>query len=1138
MINTSSVACLSQTTCPEFWKHSPIPDGEVDAFKSIISTTDQISPCRALLSSPWNTIVGVGLEMTMHKEDRIVIVGAGIFGLSTAHKLAQEGYQNILVLDRHLPPTPDASSSDISRVVRFDYADEDYLSLAYEAYQRWQLPRYKGIFFPAPYILVGSGTPSHDSWISRTTAALSRKGLPWAKLDNAADAKNCYPILSGPLASPGFFGYQNIQAGWADANKAVMQLRDDCLELGISFVSGRAGTVVGFNTDGRSYIQSVRTLANTTVEGDHFVLATGAWSSGLVPMYNSTLSTAQVLGYVRLTDSEMEKYKTLPIYANFSTGWFNFPPHKDTKMLKMAVHGWGYTRTPSESERAVMCDTKSSPPLVPPRQRHNFAPPDGEQRLRQGLRETLPELADRPFERVAMCWYTDTPTGDFVMDFHPDYKNLFVGGGGSGHAFKFLPVLGEYMSLALKKRLPPALATKWRFRTEYEGRKDTFLGDGSRGGPERRELYSHERAKLRKKIKCTAERPTCSFCRRLNQECLYLPREQPRADANSGRVTKAAPQERFRRLEAQVSDIFDILQSLKNSRGDSSHDAEHRGDGVSQPHRSTSNVTACPPEAAASFSFESTRPEPPPQVLDYLVDIYRKKIHLQPLPLLNPEDLRTIIDNSPQYLRWSFLALTVSFSNHDFYKGKSSEAIKLYSRSAADTVMKLAAGGNSRVDILQSLCLLAFKDIKAHKLTRAWMTIGTTSRLASLRQSAPDPGSDEGDQQDAALKCFWSIFILEKTFPACISRLPSISVATLNYPLSAPLPTPHPTTRNESQPPYFSSEETIKDFGINAYWLDKISLWGDVAVYLHEVRAGKVETPWSSQSTYARLIMKMHECEAKLPQQHLLRNVSLSRRSHSEIAEQDGYWRPWAAMEIISHAAPAILNHPFLHIVAMRSNQGVPQSRLFLQQTVDQALFHAGWVFRLIHICEDLEQHDPLIGHLVAATATIPLFFQFAKDQKVAQKAKQDLAKGDEYLSRMSGEWPHIAQKLEILRNMQSIAKRAPETTDGSTIVTFPPLMLWELLDPQLLLVTQDASTSPQLTSQAGGLGDASIGITTHFTHPLVEEKDQGEWPESAENLPMSFNAFSPRFQEFEHMPIDDFFPHVTPDELDWFRAA
>lgn len=40
----------------------------------------------------------------MDKDDQIVIVGAGVFGLSTAHQLAVEGYQKILVLDRHLPP--------------------------------------------------------------------------------------------------------------------------------------------------------------------------------------------------------------------------------------------------------------------------------------------------------------------------------------------------------------------------------------------------------------------------------------------------------------------------------------------------------------------------------------------------------------------------------------------------------------------------------------------------------------------------------------------------------------------------------------------------------------------------------------------------------------------------------------------------------------------------------------------------------------------------------------------------------------------------------------------------------------------------------------------------------------------------
>ena len=63
-------------------------------------------------------------------------------------------------------------------------------------------------------------------------------------------------------------------------------------------------------------------------------------------------------------------------------------------------------------------------------------------------------------------------------------------------AFKFLPVLGEYLSLGIKKKLPPHLANKWRFRKDYEHRSDAFLGDGSRGGPARRELNAHERAKL------------------------------------------------------------------------------------------------------------------------------------------------------------------------------------------------------------------------------------------------------------------------------------------------------------------------------------------------------------------------------------------------------------------------------------------------------------------------------------------------------------------------------------------------------------------------------------------------------------------------------------------------------------------
>ena len=241
-----------------------------------------------------------------------------------------------------------------------------------------------------------------------------------------------FKTLSGTLASPGFYGYTNAQAGWADAYKAISLLRDECLELGVSFISGRAGTAVKFKKSLNGQIQAVRTLAGTLVEGDHFILAAGAWASGLAPFHGSVLSTAQAVGYMHLTDEEMERYKDLPICINFSTGWFNFPPHKESRMLKMAIHGWGYTRSPSAEDKAAIKADVSSPPLKPPRERRNYVPADAERRLKEGLREILPELADRPFERVALCWYTDTPSGDFIIDYHPEYQNLFIAGGGSG----------------------------------------------------------------------------------------------------------------------------------------------------------------------------------------------------------------------------------------------------------------------------------------------------------------------------------------------------------------------------------------------------------------------------------------------------------------------------------------------------------------------------------------------------------------------------------------------------------------------------------------------------------------------------------------------------------------------------------
>lgn len=43
----------------------------------------------------------------MDHYSKIVIIGAGVFGLTTAKQLTLEGHQNITVIDRHMPPVRD-----------------------------------------------------------------------------------------------------------------------------------------------------------------------------------------------------------------------------------------------------------------------------------------------------------------------------------------------------------------------------------------------------------------------------------------------------------------------------------------------------------------------------------------------------------------------------------------------------------------------------------------------------------------------------------------------------------------------------------------------------------------------------------------------------------------------------------------------------------------------------------------------------------------------------------------------------------------------------------------------------------------------------------------------------------------------
>lgn len=72
------------------------------------------------------------------------------------------------------------------------------------------------------------------------------------------------------------------------------------------------------------------------------------------------------------------------------------------------------------------------------------------------------------------------PTGDFIVDYHPDYAGLFLATGGSGHAYKFFPVLGDKVVDAIEGKLEPELRNLWKWPVKVD--QSAFEGDGSRSG--------------------------------------------------------------------------------------------------------------------------------------------------------------------------------------------------------------------------------------------------------------------------------------------------------------------------------------------------------------------------------------------------------------------------------------------------------------------------------------------------------------------------------------------------------------------------------------------------------------------------------------------------------------------------------
>ncbi|KIV78241.1 hypothetical protein PV11_09977 [Exophiala sideris] len=418
-------------------------------------------------------------------DETILIVGAGAFGLSTALALRERGFRNITVIDRYDPPVRDGSSNDISRIIRSDYNDPFYARLAKEAIESWKTSNIYGPHFHQTGFLLTSQV-ANDPFFEKTKEVLKSQSQKYREFSSTAEIKRTFPGLKH--IQDGLNGYFNPSSGWADAAGAIKAVATRLSDLGVSIITGPRGTMQSLIIDSKSRVTGVNVVSGEPLRASKVILATGAWTNRYLDLDYTITGSAQPVGFIQLTPEEAQELADNPVAINMTSAVFFFPPSPDN-ILKVAYHGHGFEVEDFGKEGR----TVSAPQRDSDNAASSWLPDDADKYLRAGLRQFVPDVAERPWTRGRLCWYTETPTGDFIADYHQAVSGLFVATGGSGHGFKFLPVLGQYIADCFEGTASAEVQRKWQLPSPTKAKQKIVVNDGSRRGPPRRMLDSNDR---------------------------------------------------------------------------------------------------------------------------------------------------------------------------------------------------------------------------------------------------------------------------------------------------------------------------------------------------------------------------------------------------------------------------------------------------------------------------------------------------------------------------------------------------------------------------------------------------------------------------------------------------------------------
>jgi glycine/D-amino acid oxidase-like deaminating enzyme len=374
---------------------------------------------------------------------KIIVVGAGVNGVTTAIELKERGHEVVMVDPGPLPHAL-AASTDISKAVRAAYgADEDYTELAERSirlWQQWNDEFGSNLYHQTGVMFVRCRTMESGDFEYESLKLLERRGLKVARM-NTPQLWKRFPAWNSDVYRDGVL---EIEAGYAESGRAVAMLIERAKSVGVelrervkfSHLDQRGNRVIGIVLDDEQRITA-----------DLVVMAVGAWTPYLLPFTKEFFrATGQPVFHLKPSKPDLFAPERFPVFGAdiTTTGYYGFPLNRDG-VVKIANHSAGREMSPDSPERVVSSEE--------------------EKRLREFVASTFPSLADAPIVYTRVCMYCDTHDGHFWIARDPEREGLVIAAGDSGHGFKFAPVLGEIIADAVEEKNNPLL-DKFRWRPE------------------------------------------------------------------------------------------------------------------------------------------------------------------------------------------------------------------------------------------------------------------------------------------------------------------------------------------------------------------------------------------------------------------------------------------------------------------------------------------------------------------------------------------------------------------------------------------------------------------------------------------------------------------------------------------------